>query len=641
MLELRRRHRGRLRRRHRGRLRLRGLVRATGGSENQNAEHDGQAQTPIEHRSNVSGILRRRRAQAPWMRRSGPYAAILVVSLATGAIVGHAAPPPGSTGGTASVSVWPVQPEVLKAAALPTLGVPEAGGRAQFAPGPLGSGRFLATGDTDEEAAARAVAEARSYVRALVIVQDRWIVDTKRSRVSPPRRERARDVLLRSAGRYMLTYEAPRASAPTGGGPLRGALIGLLVAGFGIAVTRRRTSASRDPRGVRGALPLHVRSLHRFVLPVVLVAAAAGTLVALTAAGPRQLYPLVAMGVLFAATTVYIRRAGEQGLRVVLVVIVAVSPLRGALLALANVIHLPQPLLTVNALQPCLIAAAALAALVHPRRLLTNTPRPLLIAWLVIAGAAAADLMTQTVGLNVYAVGLVQYLAYPTLAVVAWPILRRRDVERFAAALVGLGLVVACSIFLEAAHLVHFVEAVPPIDPITGTARYGGATGVTFTHRSSWAQWPQSPWALFSGGGRSVSAGLRRRPSSRSSPASSSPIAGADLRLRHLPSSCSSAFSMGVSGSGSRSRLRPRSLSPSQSGTSPAFIRKGWRHGWRRHSLSRATPRTRAAYTTCGMRSADSSTHPSDRSSSAKVSLPRATRGSWRDSSRSPRRVTS
>ncbi len=94
-----------------------------------------------------------------------------------------------------------------------------------------------------------------------------------------------------------------------------------------------------------------------------------------------------------------------------------------------------------------------------------------------------ADATTQTVGLKVYAIGLVQYLVYPTFAVVAWPVLRGRDVEPLAVALVALAVAVACSIFLEAAHLVRFVEAVPPIDPVTGTARYGGSTG-SYLHAS-------------------------------------------------------------------------------------------------------------------------------------------------------------
>jgi hypothetical protein len=85
------------------------------------------------------------------------------------------------------------------------------------------------------------------------------------------------------------------------------------------------------------------------------------------------------------------------------------------------------------------------------------------------------------VGLKLYAIGFAQYLVYPTLAVLAWPLLERRDRDRLVFALAGLGVLVAVSIFLEAEG-VPFVEAVRAAAP-GGGIRYGGATG-SYLHAS-------------------------------------------------------------------------------------------------------------------------------------------------------------
>ena len=73
-------------------------------------------------------------------------------------------------------------------------------------------------------------------------------------------------------------------------------------------------------------------------------------------------------------------------------------------------------------------------------------------------------------GLKLYAIGLAQYLVYPTLALLAWPLVEDRDRARLVWAFVALGVLVAVSIFLEVAG-VEFAEAV------RSARRHGGATG--------------------------------------------------------------------------------------------------------------------------------------------------------------------
>jgi hypothetical protein len=94
-----------------------------------------------------------------------------------------------------------------------------------------------------------------------------------------------------------------------------------------------------------------------------------------------------------------------------------------------------------------------------------------------------ADLLTQSVGFNLYAIGFVQYLVYPTLAIFAFTILEPGDVVWVIRALVVMGALVALSIYLEAWNVIHVVEAATPVDPATGTPRYGGSTG-SYLHAS-------------------------------------------------------------------------------------------------------------------------------------------------------------
>jgi hypothetical protein len=409
------------------------------------------------------------------------YAVIVGISVCIGAAVGLAKPPPNGDTVTAQVAVVASRPQQLANAALPTLAVPPLGGAAAFSPSEFGQGNFIATEDSGQAALATALGAARTYVRKLVVAQNGWL---RRAGVTAsPARDRARRLLLREPRRYTLLYKHAVAPPPPGGGAaaLRGALVGLLTAALALVLLNRR----KKPAAAADGAPVSVGLPERLGGLPALAAAGAGSalLVAATGVGPKDLYSLVVIGMLFAAAAAFEYRGGETAVLVVLAVVVVVSPLRGALLAMAGVAHLPHALFTVTALQPVLIAAIALVACLDLRRLPGLTARMLLVAWIAIAVVALLDLLTETVGLKVYAIGLVQYLTYPTLAFLAWRVLRRRDIERLALVLVALGVTVACSIFLEAAHLVRFVEAVPPIDPVTGTARYGGSTG-SFLHAS-------------------------------------------------------------------------------------------------------------------------------------------------------------
>jgi N-acetylglucosaminyl-diphospho-decaprenol L-rhamnosyltransferase len=174
-------------------------------------------------------------------------------------------------------------------------------------------------------------------------------------------------------------------------------------------------------------------------------------------------------------------RAGERGIRALLVAVIVVSPIRGALLSVFAQIDLPHRLLVVNAIQPCLVAAAALAALVENRERLERTPRILRYTWLAILAIVVIDLPFHGGGLDLYGVGAVQYLTYPTFAVLAFAYGRRSDIRPVAQLLLGLGTLVAFTVLLESVHVVHFVQARPAAG--LHFARFGGSTG-SFLHAS-------------------------------------------------------------------------------------------------------------------------------------------------------------
>jgi N-acetylglucosaminyl-diphospho-decaprenol L-rhamnosyltransferase len=202
----------------------------------------------------------------------------------------------------------------------------------------------------------------------------------------------------------------------------------------------------------------------------IIVAAAGGTAIA-----------AVAVAAILVGSVLIALRAGERGIRALLVAVIVVSPNRGLLLSICSLVDLPHRLLVVNAIQPGLVAAAALAALLHDRARLERVPRLLQYVWLAILAIVVIDLPFHSGGLDLYGVGAVQYMTYPTFAVLAFAYGRRSDVRPVAQLLLALGVWVAFTVLLESIHLVHFVQSRQ--GGRLNHARFGGSTG-SFLHAS-------------------------------------------------------------------------------------------------------------------------------------------------------------
>ena len=174
---------------------------------------------------------------------------------------------------------------------------------------------------------------------------------------------------------------------------------------------------------------------------------------------------------------------GDRAIRGVLIAVILVSPLRGGLLELARHLPVGDPDIAVNALAPALIAGAGLAALVSRRVKVDELPAILVYGWVAIAIACALDFITQAVGLKLYGIGLAQYLAFPTFAILVWMVLREES-----ALLTGLllftGAVVALSVFVQDAGVTDYVQAAPPYVQGLPDLRYGGITG-SYLHTSA------------------------------------------------------------------------------------------------------------------------------------------------------------
>jgi hypothetical protein len=253
-------------------------------------------------------------------------------------------------------------------------------------------------------------------------------------------------------------------------------LIGLLVSSLAAALliaARRPEAASRSSDGGGPVLGLAAIPPSAGIAGALLGSAG---LVALSSAASSGFYTFLLIALLFSSAFLYALVGGSRAIRTILIAVIVVAPLRGALLALADAIDLPHSLLTFNAIQPSLIAACAAATLLAHRSMLRDEPPLLVAAWVTIAAVAVLDFATQTVGLKLYAVGVAQYLVYPTFALLAWPLLDQRDRERLVWGFIALGVLVALSIFVEVAG-VYFTEAV------RSAQRHGGATG-SYLHAS-------------------------------------------------------------------------------------------------------------------------------------------------------------
>jgi O-antigen ligase len=190
-----------------------------------------------------------------------------------------------------------------------------------------------------------------------------------------------------------------------------------------------------------------------------------------------------AIAVFLAALAVAVR-GGRRGLRGLVVGAVVLAPLRGGLLEIAEDVSLGSPRLAVNALVPALVAALAIGVLVQRRPRLDDFPRPLLIAWGLIAAAVALSFLTRVVGLRLFGIGVAQYLVYPTLALAIWPLLEPGDGRRLTRLMIAMGLAVAATVLIQAAGVEGFIQAASAQVDGLAADRYAGITG-SYLHTSA------------------------------------------------------------------------------------------------------------------------------------------------------------
>jgi O-Antigen ligase len=390
------------------------------------------------------------------------------VCAAAGAVVGTFREPPSEDSST--VGVWAINPAQLERAQVPDFGPPPLSGVSfhENLKNGVDDASIKATRANEESALADALEGATHYAQRLAAREDRWLQEAV-AQEGDRRLRPVRLALLNAPARYELRYTVPSTGAGGASPPLRGALIGLLVSALAAALIAAPRRLETAPRSQDGGDPVFARSSLSPTAGIAGGVLASAGLVALGSAS-ADLYTFLFIALLFASAFVYALRGGPRAIRNLLIAVIAIAPLRGALLALADTVDLPSGLLTFNALQPSLIAASAAAALLAHRSLLRDQSRALVACWLAIAAACVLDFATQTVGLRLYAIGLAQYLIYPTFALLAWRLLQPRDRERLVWAFIGLGVLVALSIFLEVAG-VDFAEAV------RSARRFGGATG--------------------------------------------------------------------------------------------------------------------------------------------------------------------
>jgi hypothetical protein len=429
-----------------------------------------------------------RSVPAVWWRAG---TAVLGCAL-VGAVVGVFAKPPGgvetgaTTGARVGVLVTPVSNTELLKAQVPKSngGVPP---KAEYwrGPGEDYAGYIFATADNPDTALDFSASSGIEYARALTEYQNKLM----RKRSAPGHVKELQRSIIRQPSRFRIEYSPTVATAePTSfpRGPWRTGLIGALV-GVVLLCAARLVAARRPlPASSIGPPPKWPRGLSE--RPGARAASLAAGLVvsgiaAALASASSSAYTVVFVGLTLSLAFVITRAEGRPAIRGLVAGVVVLSALRGALLGLSNAINLPDGLTIVNAIQPAIVGGCAIAVLLERRGRFPLHTRPLLIGWGLIAAVAVLDAATQTVGYHVYAIGLAQYLTYPTLAILAWLAFEPGDSERIVRLLAAVGAVVAASVFLEAVGLVRFVEAAAPNGDLLTGNRYGGATG-SYLHAS-------------------------------------------------------------------------------------------------------------------------------------------------------------
>ena len=345
--------------------------------------------------------------------------------------------------------------------------------------GQVGAGVIEASGDSEREAVSNARSAAFAYIAAATQKQDLILHDLSKAR-AVGRAAAARREILRSPARYQV--EVP-GSVPTDTELAKGAralLVGVLIALLlaivcGALVARTVGEAGDGVTALRRPLP---------EAPVLALGAglSAGA-IAICGAAPAGFYTATLFCLLGLCSLSYAVIGGTRAIRVLIAFVICLAPLRGLLLSLAGQAHMRDSLLLVNAMLPALIAGA-LGGLLVVRGPRIRLPRLLALTASALVAVCVLGVLTQTVGPKLYVIGVVQYALYPTLALITWNVLEPKDLNRLAWILAGLGAIVAVSVFIEAAHLVRFVEAADPGGaPSLGSARYGGVTG-SYLHAS-------------------------------------------------------------------------------------------------------------------------------------------------------------
>ena len=405
---------------------------------------------------------------------------VAAASLAAALVAAIVDPPAGQgSSTTAEVTVVPVdKPLMAKVQKDFDLDVPLPDGTSAGRYGRLGAA-VTASDEDPQTALERARHGARAFVDWLVPHQDEILAELIATEA--PGDNAARRAVLAAPTRYAIGYTPVRVVADSERSALRGAFLGAVVALFmlalGFAAPRLAPAGSAAARlGGGDGIATAILATAGAALAAVLVAAADVL--------PDGAYSFFLAGLVAGGAALLSFAFGGAAVRALLVAVAVVTALRGAFLAITDAVYVAEPLLAFNALSPAVIAGCSLAAIAGRLGSLERLPRPLVVGWLLIAAACALDFLTQTVGLTVYAIGLAQYLAYPTFALLAWLVIEPGDTGRVAWLLAGLGTLVAGSIFLEATGAVDFVEAADPEAALgLGAARYGGATG-SYLHAS-------------------------------------------------------------------------------------------------------------------------------------------------------------
>jgi len=192
---------------------------------------------------------------------------------------------------------------------------------------------------------------------------------------------------------------------------------------------------------------------------------------------------LLAIGIFLAALAIALG-SGRTGLRGLIVCAIVLAPLRGGLLELGDELALSDPGFTVNAIVPALVAAIAIGCLVRCRPKLEDFPRALLVGWVLIAVAVLLSFPASVVGLKLFGIGVAQYLVYPTFALAVWSLLEPGDARRLSRLVIGLGLLVAVTVLLQAAGVEGFIQAASAQVDGLAANRYAGITG-SYLHTSA------------------------------------------------------------------------------------------------------------------------------------------------------------